>query len=647
MKLEIRKTRGVYSTLLLRILIVLLISVLGRFFFYLFNLNYFSELNAAEVIRLLVVGLRFDISAILVITTPYIFLCALPIKLVYNRIYQLTTNILFYLIPNIAALLFNFIDLVYFRFSLKRSTADLFRYMNNEGGELFSLVPEYFRDFWPETLVMFMLIFLLIFLNRLLNIRKPDKLLWGVRQYLYKTFVLLIIAGIVVIGIRGGFQLKPINIITAGKYSDLKLTPLILNSPFTIIKTYNKHSIEQVSYFPDEEMELIYDPVHLKKTITRDSVTDYLNIVIIVMESFTAEYIKTLNPRLQANSQEKGYTPFLDSLIQHSVYFKAYANGKRSIEAIPAIVSGLPALMNSDFLSSPYANNRINSLPQLLKQKGYTSQFFHGGNNGTMSFDTYAKISGFDDYYGRNEFGDDTWFDGKWGIYDEAFFQYFANTLNNTVQPFFSIFFSLSSHHPYSIPESQRDKFNKGTLDIHESIMYADYSLGAFFKTAKKMPWYKNTLFVITADHTAETYYPENQTMVARYEIPLVFYLPGDSLHGFKDITAQQTDIMPTILNLISYNGSFVAFGSDLFESNATHYAINYLAGTYQLIQDNYVLVFNGKRSIALYNMLKDRDMSNNIIESEIEVKNEMELLIKAIIQQYNERMANNRLFAE
>ena len=183
----------------------------------------------------------------------------------------------------------------------------------------------------------------------------------------------------------------------------------------------------------------------------------------------------------------KGYTPFLDSLISHSLVMeRAFSNGVKSIEALPSIISSIPTLMNNPFITSSYATNKYNSLPKLLKNEGYSTSFYHGGNRGTMGFYQYCKKAGFDKYFGREDYNNEKDYDGFWGIYDGPFFNYFLEKLNLEKEPFFSSIFSLSSHPPYKIPSEFDNVFNKGKLNIHENISYTDFVLGKFFRELNK-----------------------------------------------------------------------------------------------------------------------------------------------------------------
>ncbi|MBK6988266.1 MAG: sulfatase-like hydrolase/transferase [Bacteroidetes bacterium] len=140
-----------------------------------------------------------------------------------------------------------------------------------------------------------------------------------------------------------------------------------------------------------------------------------------------------------------------------------------------------------------------------------------------MGFDNFAKQRATIDILGAQEYNDDSDFDGSWGIYDEPFLKRTTEELTKIDNPFFATIFTLSSHHPYEIPKKYESTFEKGTLPIHKSIRYADHSLKIFFEQASTLPWFKNTLFVITADHTATSDSPYYQNRQGMYSIPLLF----------------------------------------------------------------------------------------------------------------------------
>ncbi len=370
--------------------------------------------------------------------------------------------------------------------------------------------------------------------------------------------------------------------------------------------------------------------------------------MIILLESFSREHIGSLN-RAYESGRYQGFTPFLDSLIPHGLYFDAYANGKTSIQGIPAALSGIPSLMNESFIQSNYASGKYTSIAGLLKPKGYTTAFFHGGTNGTMGFDAYTKLVGFDHYYGRNEYNNEKDYDGKWGIRDEEFFQYVGKTINGFQQPFAAALFTLSSHHPYYVPPKYINLFRKGKLPIQQSVMYADHALKEFFYSVRHMPWYNNTLFVITSDHTSEGYYPFYKSDVGQYSIPLLFLKPGSNLKGKQTIVAQQTDIMPTVLNYLGYDKPYLAFGSDLLDtvSSQPFFSIHYITGIYGLMKDGYYLESDGAKTTSLFDLKNDLLQKKNLRGSRPEIQSELESFLKAYLQQYNNRLIENRLIIE
>lgn len=648
--MAVKSNRGLFSyqgniilVLFFRLILVLTLLFLSRIVFFLFNFQYFAGLGVADTTRLFIAGLRFDVSAILIINAPYVILSLLPFRFRYKRFYQVILNIWFFLV-NIIGLMANFVDTIYFRFTLKRTTADIFSYLG-VGGDFDKLIPQFLSDFWYIALIWLCFCALLIWISLRLKTTEPKGKAGGaVWSFLIiHTFILAIVVTILVIGIRGGFQRRPITIITAGNYTSAKFVPLLLNTPFSIAKTWGNETLSVKKYFKKEkDLEKVYSPVH---HYAGEEFRNY-NVMVIILESFSSEHSAFLNSSLN-KEKEPGFTPFLDSLMGQGLVFHAYANGKTSIQGIPAILSGIPSLMNESYIQSNYSADKISGLASILKSKGYSTAFFHGGTNGTMGFDSYTRFTGFDSYYGRSEYGNEKDYDGKWGIRDEEFFQFTARIMNKMKEPFLVSLFSLSSHHPYFVPEKYHGKFRTGKLKIQESVMYTDFSLQRFFETIRKYSWFENTLFVITADHTSEGYQPYFQTNAGQYSIPLVFYKTNSSLKGKSDDIAQQTDIMPSVLCYLGFNQPFIAFGNNLFDEHSARFSIHYISGSYSLLKEGYLLEFDGEESTGLYNISTDPMQRKNIIKVNPEMKESLEIFIKAYIQQYNNRIIENRLSAD
>jgi len=633
---------GYYKIFLIRILFVFFLLSFTRILFFVFNHKYFQELSFWEFLPLLFYGLRFDFSAITAFFSIFIFLSIIPFNLRYKAYYQ-KILLVFYVLSTIIIIMCNLLDFEFFKFTLARTTSDIFNVLGL-GSDLSSLLTQYIKDFWYLFLIWFVLIFITIkfFLKTKIVINKNKTSLKPLYQYVKDTFVFIACIIISIIGFRGGFQLRPISIITASQYTSVNNVAIVLNTPFTIIKTIGKSGVKNIEYFDEKTLNSIFNPIHLYSPDNKSFKKQ--NVVIIILEGFSKEYFGKLNTDIDSGDY-KGYTPFLDSLIDESLVFtNAYSNGKRSIEGIPAVLAGIPTLMSDAYITSMYSGNNINSIASLLKNNGYFSAFFHGGTNGTMGFDNFAKTAGFDKYFGRSEYNNEKDFDGKWGISDEEFLQYVANQFDKFSKPFVAGIFTLSSHHPYKIPEKYASKFSKGNLPIHQSIMYTDFALKRFFQKMSKMSWFDSTLFVITADHTSELVYSKYQTRLGMYAIPIIYYQHNSSLKGKSALITQQIDIMPSVLDYLHYDKFFFSFGESVFDTTAIHFAINYTNETYQLVNKKFSLIFDGASTISLYNIVNDDLLKTNLKNDSVLIKNEFEKKIKAIIQSYNQRMIKNKM---
>lgn len=638
---NLRLSGNIYWALLLRLLLVMFLFTLCRVGFYFFNMSFFPDMTFGNFAWLLWGGLRFDLTAMLYVNTLYILLMILPFDFRFRYGYQEMLKYLFF-ISNGLALATNVSDFIYYKFTLRRTSADVLKQFENEEN-ITALLLRFLVDYWYAVLFWILLLVVMVKLYHRIRIWGPQ-MKSRTMYYTSGFFVLPLITFFVIAGIRGGFRhsTRPITLSNAGEFvRDPRDISIVLNTPFSLIRTVGKTKVQKADYFEPSKLEAVYSPVHVP---TDTSAFEKQNVVVIILESFSKEFFGALN-RDRADGTYTGYTPFLDSLIQHSKTFvNAFANGRKSIDGLPSVISSIPSLGVPYFLS-PYSGNKINSLPSLLAKEGYHTSFFHGAPNGSMGFNAFMNLAGVKRYYGMDEYDNDDDFDGLWGIWDEPFLQFYAENLNTFPQPFVSSFFSVSSHHPFEIPEQYKETFTGGPLPIHRCIQYTDYSLRKFFKTASKMPWYENTLFVITADHTSSNIlFPEYRTGWGFYSIPIIFFKPDNSLAGTETEITQQVDIMPSVLGYLHYKKPYLAFGRDIFREQATPQAFNYKDNAYQLLMDEHLLVFDGRRTLGLYNFQKDQLMQENLLGKLPETVDRMENQIKAVIQQYNNRMIEDRL---
>lgn len=628
-----------------RIVLVMILLTLTRNLFFLFNLEHFRDISISRFLRILSGGLQFDISAFMYLNAPYILLFILPFPFRYSKGYQRILKYLFFFINGIM-LAANIMDFFYYDFILKRSTADEFRWVFEDN--ILRLIRQFVKDYFVGIVIWFCLLFIMIYFYNMTRLPRPAKI---IKKLYYPTGILflLITTYLSIIGMRGSFvhSFRPISLGNAAKYTEKpREISLVLNTPFSILKTINKQALEEKRYFDTKELKEIYTPIHKPEN---DLPFRKLNVVIFVLESYSKEFIGAFNQDLEAG-RYSGYTPFLDSLIQVSTTSdRSFANGRRSIEALPSIVASIPSMVEP-YVTTKYASNRITGLASLLKNKGYQTGFFHGAPNGSMGFEAFMNLAGYEQYYGMDEYGKTEDYDGIWGIWDEEFFQYFARELNNFKEPFHATLFSVSSHHPYKVPPKYKGLFKEGPLDFHIPVQYTDLALRKFFETASQLNWYENTLFVITADHAAgQAYFDKYKTQAGKYSIPIIFFLPseGNVSKSIDKRVIQQIDIMPTVLGWLNYPDPFFAFGHDALQDETRHFAVNYAENAYQLISGDYILQFRADKSLGLYNYVRDDLLKDNLVDKAPEVQQEMEKFLRAFIQQYNNRMIGDELTAE
>lgn len=619
----------------LRLLVIAGMYEICRIIYYIHNYQYFSSLTFGHLLYYLLVGLRFDLSAIILTNAPFVLLSIMPFgseESIYRR-YIIKP---IYLIINGFVLLTQLGDTIFFPYVYKRATADIFKFLSL-GHDSTDVLPAVLKDFWYMLVIWAVLVYLTYYLyNRVGKISpKPAK---TKSYYITTTFTSYILTiGLLIIGFRGGLQLKPLSIIDAAEYSPAHDIPLVINTPFSIIKTFDIPPLKQYHFFPDKVLPTIYSTYHpgSNKPVRK------LNVVTIILESFSKEYIGALNNLHETN------TPFLDSLISQSLVMDdAYSDGKRSIEGIPAVVAGLPSWMDNPYIISNYNSDNPMSLAKYLAKLGYRSAFFHGGNNGTMGFTSFCKEAGFNYYYGRNEYNNDKDYDGNWGIWDEPFFQYFAKNLDTLHQPFYAAIFSLSSHHPFSIPDKYKNRFvQKGNeMPILKCVRYSDMALKEFFETASHEPWFDSTLFVITADHAGPSVNPYYTNRLGMYEIPIIFYMHHSNLKGRSNEVAQHIDILPSILDYIHYPYPYFAFGKSVFDTATQHYAVNYINDCYQLVKDPYCLQIEGKKVTAMYDYEADSMLTHNLLNKMPREKDSLSRILEAIMQTYSRDLIENDL---
>lgn len=577
-----------------------IIILLTQFVFYLCNIKLFP-ICETSVVELLKGIFIYTIATTSILLSPFILLTTIPFKrLAVKRWYRTITEIT-YIIPILFAIIVGSCNAPYYQFTYKRLSAQIFTYLTN-CGDYGSLLPHFIIDYWEAIISIIVLSIMLIVICRKIHFnRKQYEIIhikngntW--RRNGFRILVFIIAIGILHITSHGGIKKQLIDTSEMGRHCELSYSALVIPDALNIINTLIDNDIEDIEIKMETDLNW-FDPMFISQATANGNESDTTisqNVVLLILESFSQEYMGCYNPHT-----ERSHTPFIDSLAKISTIFQGQANGKQSIEGIPAILSSMPTLIETPYINSRYYQEHQRSLPQILNEHGYHTAFYHGGENGIMNFDKYCLDIGFSHYYGENEYysdgGSPNDHDGSWGIYDQPYLQYFANRLNKTPQPFFCCAYTLSSHHPYSIPDSIKQNYPEREHPILKCVEYTDNAVRQLFESIKDEPWFRNTLFIITSDHCGPNISKNYIKKNGLYRIPVIFYHPADSTAQQYDRIVQQTDIMPTLIDYLGIKDSAICFGTSLYQNPDQGWSITYGNGVYTINTKKGTLHFNSK----------------------------------------------------
>lgn len=601
-----------HTRLIKRFFFLFLTYSLLRIGFYFYHLNVYKHFHQDEIFQSFILGFRFDIAAICLLNIPSILLSLIPSK---NSKFVFFERVLFVFI-NSLGIVAALDDFELFLFMGKRLSFDLFVITDDIWDQLPQLLAYYW--YFPLIAILFGVGFYFFDKKTSPITDRKNPLVWQI------VSSVLIVAGSF-IGIRGGLQHKSINVQSAFSQGKNELGHLVLNTPYHFLRTLKNKSQVKLKYFASDE-EAINIIMNRRDLRSKVAPAEKKNVVLIILESFSSEYM------------EKGLTPFLDELKKESVFFPYHlANGRRSIEALPSLLCGLPSLLDEPISKSIFQGNKFTCMPNLLRKNGYTNYFFHGGARGTMGFESYTLANGFQRYFSKDDYPSKKDFDGTWGIFDGPYLEYAASEISKMPSPFMAAIFTLSSHQPYSVPAEFAGKFPKGSLEIHESIGYADYSLKQFFEKIKKEPWFSNTIFLITSDHTSKLESNKFQNQIGKYRVPFLIYSPGEKLVINTEKVSQHSDIPKTILNLVGIAGEEMAATSVGLLGDDQGYAINYADGR------DYLLV--SLKEVTTLAQGNERKLQYNWENGEWhELEGAQDPLLKAYLQYYMNGLINNNL---
>lgn len=568
------------AKLVFRLLMVLLLFSISRWLIYLFNTEFFHHLSLGQAFRLFFVGMRFDLVVIAYANIPMILLYCLPAKFIYHEVLQKIVNVLFVIVNSILVTL-NMVDVIYFRFIGKRMTSEVLQFFSDPFDDIASVIGQVFSNYWYLLLLTLLFVVVLAVVGKRTKLVQPAETIPN-RWFFIQWISLMAFSVLTPLACRGGIQAKPIDQTTALEYADSQNVPIVLNTPFCLVKS-SPETLKEVHYFEPEEMD--FSPVHYTLKPNRfvtDSIDYSPNLVFLVLDGLGQEMISYYNPEIRFQ-----LTPFIDSLFTQSLTFNGRANGRRSIEALPSLLSGLPSLMDAVGSSSPYSSKKTDRLDLILKQHGY----------------------------------------------------------HTSIPPFVNVVYTLSSQYLYLPPTNfELPKESYLWSGFEKTVYETDCALRDFFKKASQEPWFDSTLFVITANHAnTEHYFQDYSNIWGMYSIPMAFYMPS-RIPAFRcDEIAQQIDLNVSILSAMGIEDTIFSFGRNVFDSLSDPNFIAYINQTYQYSDGQYLVQSDGDNTIGVFNVIRDPQLNDNLIDR-IQCA-DLSRKMKERIQEYNNRFVFNQLY--
>jgi phosphoglycerol transferase MdoB-like AlkP superfamily enzyme len=632
-----------YAVFLYRLVLAFIFYQISRLLFYLYNRELINVGSVSEYLDLSRHGFTFDTISILYVNALFIILSIIPFTINTSRLYQKWVSFA-YFVPNLIAYATNYVDFIYFKYLLNRSTVSTIEAIEHETNKK-TLFTHFVVDYWHVTILYLLFVSIWIWLYTKVKVKETHN-----RKLPYFTVSIihfLVIGVLFVAGVRGGDLKKstrPYTIVDANTFANKpSQSHLILNTPFTIMKTIGINTYQKSNQYNQSYIDSVFKPI--KQFTPQDSLPKK-NIVLFILESFSAEYIGACNLNTEIVDY-KSYSPFLDSLAQHSeIYTNVYANGRKSIHAMASVLASIPSFKDS-YATSPHVNQETESLVSTLNSMGYDTSFFHGAPNGSMGFQGFANILGYNYYYGMTEYNDDSQHDGYWGIWDEPFFRFMGETLSQKQEPFMSTIFSVSSHEPYVVPEKYKDYFPKGDNPMHQVVGYTDYALKKFMEQVKKESWYNNTIFVFTADHGNLIHYKEYAQELNYNKVPIIIFDPSINQGSIDSDIAQQMDVYPTLLHKIGYDKPFRSWGRTLKDTTSVKpFAVRYQNNGFQYIKEGFVLTLNDQKKMQLFRE-SDKDFSNDVSHEFPEITQQFKNECSAFVEDYMNKIIDRKLTAK
>jgi phosphoglycerol transferase MdoB-like AlkP superfamily enzyme len=426
-----------------------------------------------------------------------------------------------------------------------------------------------------------------IFVLRIKNLKK--------QSFLF-SFVCIIITASMIIPVRGGIGIAPINTGAAYFSKNIFSNHAAINAPWNL--GYSLSNMDDFDkgnkFFEDSSAEKLFNDVQKESdTFTRVLNKENPNVVIILLESFTSKVIGVLNNKYDVTSN-------LDSLSHEGILFNNfYANSDRSDKGIVAILSGFPAHPTSSIIKYPTKTQSLAFLNQSFENKGYKSSFYYGGDIDFANMRSYFINGSYDDIISKEDF-DSELYKTKWGVHDEDVLERFSDEIISDTNKFFKVCFTLSSHDPFDVPMKTVIKGKDRQEKFMNSVFYTDKCIGDFFNKVSKSEIWDNTLFILVADHGSQ--HPDHSPShsIEKHKIPMIWL--GGCLSETDTVIetfSSQIDIPATVLNQLNIESKDFKYSKNIFADSSVNYGFyTYNNGFAYITKDSRVIFNNVSKEV-------------------------------------------------
>lgn len=531
------------------------------------NPAYFSEIELFDILKTLLIGVRFDLAIIIFGLSPILLILVLPFKFLENRsALYLMGGSAWLVITGLTFL--NLTDIAYFGEVKRHIGKDILHI----GQDLAAIAEIAFSSRVLTTLggltgvAVLTLLWLRLVMQPIVGTAPSEAGTIARLGLCLMAFFVLLWAG-------RGMMLsgKPLDVIDAFSTGDEKLANLALNGPFVSLHEARRTtSTKPLNLLDDESFEALNTQHGSQAFMWRNSRIEERrpNVLLIMLESWSFRYIDALA------RNGYGVTPNFDRIVDQSqTWTRFYAAGQRSIVGIQASLTSVPILPTQPVLGYGLELKRISRIGDIAKQAGYSTLMMQSSNARSFHMDGIAKRLGFEHYHGkedmplRRKYPQDA---PRFG-WDYEAFMFLADRVSALPKdkPFFGFLFTGTTHEPFADPGAE---FHKRPHDpgsengFLNTLYYSDWALGEFIKRASAEPWFRDTIFVFTADHTLRS---EGRNLPDDYHVPLVIYAPdGHLLPKQYTEVASQYDLLPTLLDLMNIPATISTFGDSLIDRN-------------------------------------------------------------------------------